>query len=363
MKSTQKETLALPLRKEIAELERYRLERHAVAVKLDQNENPYGVLEPIRSEMEAIWAQLDIHRYPELDPAELKNALGRLGGWPGEGVLIGNGSNELILMLALATLEKGRTAVAPTPSFSTFGYVTRLLGAELVEIPPGEDRTHRADAFLEAVEHPGAALVFLCSPNNPTGAVMRPAEIERIADACRGLVVVDEAYFEFSGWSARELLPRHPRMVVLRTLSKAAGLAGLRMGYALTHPDLASQVQKAQLPYAVNALSRAAALAVCRQYREVQHVARRIVKERERVFSRLRSLEAVHPYPSAANFVLFDCDAGARPVFEGLLARGVLVRDLSSHPLLPRSLRVTVGRPEENDVFLKALGETLEAIR
>jgi histidinol-phosphate aminotransferase len=303
---------------------------------------------------------MDFNRYPALHPSDLQEALGKLNHWPAEGVLIGNGSNDLLLTLSLSILEKGRKALVPTPSFSSFGTVSRLTGAEVIEVLPEGDLTHSSGRYLDVIDEFGPAVVFLCSPNNPTGATMSPEDIEKVVRRCPGFLIVDEAYFEFAGSSARPILSDYPNLLLLRTFSKAAGLAGLRVGYMLAHPEIAAEIGKAQMPYAVNRFSRAAALAVCRHYDSIQTRAREIAERRDSLFERLKEMDGIRPYPSAANFILFDCAAGARPVFEGLLSRGVLVRDLSSHSLLPTSLRVTVGSAEENQRFLSALRETLE---
>ena len=350
------------LRPEVTSLNSYRLARYSGVTKLDQNENGFGPPEPVRRALMDASDKSCFHRYPDLEAAELREALGRLFDWSSEGILVGNGSNELLLTLAMATLEKGRTAIAPSPSFSTYAYVTRLLGSDLVEIPADENLVHRSEPFAVAIEKNRPALVFLCTPNNPTGSAMNPLEVRAVAESCQSLLVVDEAYYEFSGWSALELLPSYPHLVVLRTFSKAAGLAGLRIGYLMAHPELAQEIRKAQLPYGVNQFSRVGALVACEHYDSIRARARVIVEERDRLCSLLQSFSRIQPYPSQTNFILFECELGAQPVFDGLLSRGVLVRNLSSHAHLSRCLRVTVGRREENDQFINALGATLEGL-
>ncbi len=351
------------LRPEVRSIRTYRLEPHAASVKLDQNENSHDPPEAIGRAIRDALSQLSLNRYPPVQAVELKGALGKLNDWPAEGILVGNGSNELLLMLALSTLERGRSVVFPTPSFILYGYVSRMLGAEMVEVPLRANYTYDVDAFLTAMREKKPSLVFLCCPNNPTGSTLSTADVERIARECPGILVVDEAYFEFGGSVARELLPRYPHMVLSRTFSKALGLAGLRIGYLLAAPEVAEEVEKAQLPYALNEFSRAVALAVCDHYELIRAQAKVIVKERDALYRQLRALDGIDPYPSEANFLLFDCDAGATKVFDGLLVRGVLVRDLSSKPRLSRALRVTVGLPDENEKFLGALRETLEELQ
>lgn len=350
------------LRPEVRSIRPYRLEPHAASVKLDQNESSYDPPEDIERAIQNALSELDLNRYPPVQAAELKSALSELNDWPAEGVLVGNGSNEMLHMLALSTLERGRSVVFPTPSFVLYGYVSRMLGAEMVEVPLGSDYKYDIDAFVAAVREKKPSLVFLCSPNNPTGSPLTTAEIERVATECPGILAVDEAYFEFGGSMARELLPRYPHMALSRTFSKAVGMAGLRIGYLLVAPAVAAEVEKAQLPYALNRFSRAVGLAVCQHYDLIRKQAKVIAEERNALYRKLRDLNGIYPYPSEANFILFECDAGATRVFNGLLARGVLVRDLSSSPRLSRALRVTVGRPDENEKFLNALCETLEEL-
>ena len=351
------------LRPEVRSIRTYRLEPHEAAVKLDQNESSLDPPAAIGRAVQDALSELELNRYPPVQAAELKSALGELNDWPAEGVLVGNGSNEMLHMLALSTLERGRSVVFPTPSFVLYGYVSRMLGAEMVEVPLGSDYRYDVDAFVRAVTEKKPSLVFLCSPNNPTGSPLTTAEIERIAKECPGILAVDEAYFEFGGSMGRDLLPHYPHMALSRTFSKAVGMAGLRIGYMLAAPEVAAEVEKAQLPYALNGFSRAVGLAVCQHYGIIREQAKVIVEERDALYHKLRLLSGIHPYPSEANFILFECDAGANAVFEGLLARGVLVRNLSASPRLSKALRVTVGRPDENKKFLSALCETVEDLR
>lgn len=355
-------SLLKTIRKEVLDLTAYHLEPRSAPVKLDQNENAYGVPAPLRAALAALATDVDWSRYPAFQATELQSALGRLNDWPAEGILVGNGSNELIQALGLATLERGRKVVLPAPSFAVYGQVARVLGAEVVEVPLGPDLAYDPDALCRAVEQHRPALAFLCSPNNPTGSVLSPGDVERVLERSTGIVAVDEAYIDFSASAARELLPRYPQLVLLRTFSKALALAGLRIGYALSHPALAGELRKVQLPYNLNGFSRAAGLAVCARYGLLRAQAEEIAREREWVYRRLLELDGIRPYPSGANFILFESARGARPVWEGLLQWGVLVRDVSSHPRLTRALRVTIGRREENRRLLSALGEVLASL-
>jgi histidinol-phosphate aminotransferase len=357
-----KEAILARLRPEVRAMTAYSVKARSASIKLDQNENTASTPEPIRRAIEDALSRLSVNRYPPIQAVELREALAGLNDWSADGVLVGNGSNELLQMVALSTLEPGRKAVLPSPSFAVYALVTRVLGAQLVEVPLREDLTYDVDKFLETIEREQPSLVFLCSPNNPTGTALGTKDVERIAERCSGMLLVDEAYFEFGGSASRELLPRFPQLVICRTFSKAMGLAALRIGYMLAHPEIAAELRKAQLPFSLNSFSRAVALAVCEHYDLVRAQADRIVGERDALFEKLSALPRIRPYPSKANFILFHSDAGSAPIFAGLLSRSVLVRDVSAYPGLNGCLRVTVGTAAENARFVSALSETLEEL-
>ncbi len=183
----------------------------------------------------------------------------------------------------------------------------------------------------------------------------------RIAEATGGLVVVDEAYYEFGGVSCVELLDRHPNLVITRTFSKALGAAGLRLGYLAADPSVAREIEKVKLPYNVNAISLIAARTLIGQDALIEERAALILAERQRVYEGLRELPGIRPYPSHANFILFEAERPVADIFHGLIDRGVLIRDVSRYPMLERGMRVTIGLPEENDAFLDALRNVLGA--
>jgi histidinol-phosphate aminotransferase len=212
------------------------------------------------------------------------------------------------------------------------------------------------EALLAARRESQAAVTIVCSPNNPTGTSLPLADVERLCRDGDGLVVIDEAYHEFCGETAVPLLERHPNLVVLRTFSKAMALAGLRVGYLLASPELVREVNKARLPYNVNFFTQTAALEALADYTPLAASVQRIVALREELFASLRGLRGVVAYPSHANFILLECQAvPPRAVFEALLARGILVRDVTSYPRLSRCLRVSVGTEAENRAVVEAL--------
>ena len=348
----------------VRSLTAYTLAARPAEVKLNQNENPYDFPEALKRRVLDAALSRPWSRYPEFDPRELVEALARSAGWSADGVLAGNGSNELIQALFLVTVGPGTRVMVPEPTFSLYALLTRILGGETVVAALGKDLEYQPPALCEIARELSPTLTVVCSPNNPTGSALAVEDVGALCEAAAGLVVVDEAYHEFSGRSVVPLLARHPNLVVLRTFSKAMAMAGLRVGYLLADPALVREVNKARLPYNLNFLSQAAALAALEDPAPLRASVERIVAARAELFRRLAHVPGVRPYPSQANFILFELeDADPKAVFESVYRRGVLVRDVSAHPRLSRCLRVSVGSDEENEAFLTALRHALEEQR
>lgn len=352
----------------VRELAAYTLAERPARVKLNQNENPWDLSEPLKRRVLERALARPWSRYPAFDPHELLSALAGFAGWRADGVLAGNGSNELIEALLVVTVGAGTRVVIPEPTFTLYALLTKVLGGEAVRVPMSRkaglgvsDRfVYDTDALLEARRASGAAVTIVCSPNNPTGSSLPLDDVERLCRDGDGLVVIDEAYHEFAGRSVVPLLERHQNLVVLRTFSKAMALAGLRLGYLLASPALVREVNKARLPYNVNALSQLAGLAVLEERAMLAARVQALVAERQRLLERLADVPGVVAHASDANFFLLELpSADPKAVFDGLLRRGVLVRDVTSYPQLERCLRISVGSPEENDDFLHALGAAL----
>lgn len=349
------------LKPAVRQLSAYTLAARAAAVKLDQNENPFDPPESVKRRVVERALGRSWSRYPDFVPGELLERLARFSGWRRDGVLAGNGSNELIQALLLVTVAPGTRVLVPEPSFALYALLTRLLGGERVPAPLGPQLEYDAAALRRLRLETGAPLTIVCSPNNPTGGTLATEAIAGLCDDADGLVVVDEAYHEFARASAVPLLRDHPNLVVLRTFSKAMALAGLRVGYLLAAPELVREIDKARLPYNLNFLSQAAALAALDEAEALQATVERLIGLRERLFVELGRIPGVRPYPSQANFILFELErADPRRVFEAVHARGVLVRDVSGYPRLQRCLRVSVGSDSENEAFLAALRQALE---
>lgn len=337
----------------------YHLDRYDVPVKLDQNENTLGLPDDVRRAIVERLAKLPLNRYPTPGQPEIKRALAKATGFAEEGIIVGNGSDELLHDIAYTFLEAGRKAVAPTPSFFVYEYTARLAGAEVVEVPLTEALAYDVARIVAAVEEHAPHVTYLCSPNNPTGSVLAPEEVERIVRASSGIVVLDEAYWEFAGATSREIVDRYPNLILMRTFSKALALAGARVGYLLAAPELSREIVKVQQPYPLNRFSTEAALCVLEHPEAMRAQTERIASERDRLFEQLSAMDGVEVWPSRTNFLLFRTRLGAKTTFRGLVANGVLVRDLSAHPLLREMLRVGVGARAENDRFSEALSKTL----
>jgi histidinol-phosphate aminotransferase len=344
----------------VREIGAYTLAAREARVKINQNENPWDLPESVKRRVLDHALARPWCRYPDFDPRELTEALARFSGWRADGVLAGNGSNELIEALLLVTVGPGTRVVIPEPTFTLYALLTGILGGEAVRVALTDELRYDVRALVEARRRTEAAVTIVCSPNNPTGTSLSRSALERLCRAGDGLVVLDEAYHEFSGETAVPLLESHPNLVIFRTFSKAMALAGLRVGYLLASPDLVREVNKARLPYNLNFFTQAAALAALGEEDLLRERVRRVVEERERLLGRLADVPGVRAWPSKANFFLLELLATSPgAVFEALYRRGVLVRDVSTYPMLSRCLRISLGTPEENDTFLHALGAAL----
>lgn len=337
----------------------YRLVQPTCAVKLNQNECPFDVPEAIKREIVDAALKRNWGRYPDFVPMAVKARLGQQHGLGPEHILVGNGSNELIQALFLATVSQGDRVVLSVPTFTLYGLMNTAMEGTLHTVFLKNDLTFDVDRLIEEGAKPGTKLVIVCSPNNPTGSLLHPKDVARIAAAAEGLVVVDEAYFEFGGETSVGLLGQYPNLVITRTFSKALGAAGLRIGYLIAHPDIAGEIDKVKLPYNVNLISLIAAERLLDEQKLIDERVALIRSERQRVFARLLQIPGIKPYPSAANFILFETNSPVKTVFQSLIDRDVLIRDVSHNPLLEHAMRVTIGTQLENDTFLAAMEDVM----
>ena len=349
------------VRPEIRALSAYRVQEASGLIKLDAMENPYGWPDELRREWADRVKKVAVNRYPDPEARELVAVLRERMDVPGEmAMLLGNGSDEIIQIIALALAGPGRTILSVEPGFVMYRMIATFCGMQYVGVPLREDFSLDLPALLQAMEAHRPAVIFLAYPNNPTGNLFGADELERVIEAAPGLVVIDEAYSPFTDHSFMARLGEHPNLVVMRTLSKL-GLAGLRLGYLAGPRDWLEEFHKVRMPYNINVLTQAAAtFALTRGWPVLQEQTEAIRAERARLFIALQALEGVTPFPSQANFILVRTRPGeAQRTFENLKLGGVLVKKLhGSHPLLEECLRFTVGTAEENDRLLQVLQES-----
>jgi histidinol-phosphate aminotransferase len=329
--------------------------------KLNQNESPYDFPDALKREVFE-QARAGWQRYPEFAPPDLLESLAEYYGWIPDGVLVGNGSNELIQAVLSVTLDSGDVVVAPSPTFSLYRLLTAVLGGRYVPVPLGPGFAYDVDRLIEAAVREQARVIVLNSPNNPTGSALPNGAIERILAETSALVVCDEAYQDFGGPTALSLLARSSRVVVLRTFSKALGLAGLRFGLCLAHPAVAREIAKGKLPYNVNLVTLAAARTALRHASMLAERTAEVVATRQRFVDRLDKLPGLIVYPSAANFVLIRTQQlPAKELFIQLYEKhGILVRDVSASAELAECLRISIGTPEDMDAVIEALEQILK---
>jgi len=347
------------LRREILDLHAYHVPDSAGYIKLDAMENPYSVPPALRSEIAEAVAAAAINRYPDPAAASLKEKiLGVLGLPDGMEVLLGNGSDELIQLLAMAVNKPGATLLSVEPSFVMYRMIATFTGMRYVGVPLTADFSLDLPAILAAIRREQPALIFLAYPNNPTGNLFPADAVTQIIEAAQGLVVVDEAYYAFAGDSFITRLARYPNLLVMRTFSKL-GMAGLRLGFLAGSAAWLGQLEKLRLPYNVGVLPQLVAGKLLEHHEVLLRQAEQIKLDRATLYRQLSEIAAVRVYPSEANFLLFRV-ANATEVFNGLKRRGVLIKNLhGGHPMLDDCLRVTVGTPEENERFVTALQESL----
>ncbi|MFF9471231.1 histidinol-phosphate transaminase [Streptomyces roseolus] len=355
----------LPIREELKGKSPYGAPQLDVPVQLNTNENPYPLPEPLvaRIAERVAEAARNLNRYPDRDAVELRTELARYltrtGGHP---VAVGNvwaanGSNEVLQQLLQTFGGPGRTAIGFEPSYSMHSLIARGTGTGWISGPRNDDFTIDVEAAEAAIAEHRPDVVFVTSPNNPTGTAVEAAVVERLYEAAQAakpsLVVVDEAYVEFSHRaSLLPLLEGRPHLVVSRTMSKAFGAAGLRLGYLAAHPAVVDAVQLVRLPYHLSAVTQATALAALEHTDTLLGYVEQLKAERDRLVAELRAA-GYEVTESDANFVQFGRFPDTREAWRKILDRGVLVRDNG----VPGWLRVTAGTPEENDAFLDAVRE------
>jgi len=356
------ERIARTIRQDVKSMHAYAIQPSAGLVKLDAMENPFRLPLELQRELGERLGRVAINRYPVQSTADVVAALSRHAGLPaGCKLMLGNGSDELIDMLSVACDVPGAVVLAPLPGFVMYQMSAQLRGLRFVGVPLTAEFELDEAAMLAAIEAHRPALTYIAYPNNPTANLFDDAIVDRIVAAVglqQGLVVFDEAYQPFSSRSWMQRMAAHEHVLVMRTLSKF-GLAGVRLGYLCGAAALIDEVDKVRPPYNVSVLNAEATLFALEHADEYARQAAQLRTERERLQVALRVLPGVRPYPSEANMILVRVPDSQR-AFDGLKARGVLVKHIAGlHPLLRNCLRLTVGTPDENELMIRALKESL----
>lgn len=346
------------VRPEIRALKAYHVPESSGLIKLDAMENPYTWPEALQADWLETLRGLELNRYPDPQGLVLQAALREAMEIPEDmGLLLGNGSDELIQMLAFTVAAPGRKILSVDPGFVMYRMIGLFAGMDYVGVPlQAEDFSIDLPAVLEAIEREQPALVYLAYPNNPTGNRFDADDMVRIIEAAPGLVIVDEAYAPFTDSSFMGLVGDWDNLLVMRTVSKM-GLAGLRLGYLVGPPDWLAEIDKVRLPYNINVLTQVSAAFALRHKAVFDEQTRTIRAERARLQDALHRIPGLHPYPSEANFILTRVPEGrAGALFDGLKQAGILIKNLDgAHPLLADCLRFTVGTPDENAALVRAL--------
>jgi histidinol-phosphate aminotransferase len=344
------------IRPEIQQLSAYHVPEPGNAIKLDAMENPYRWDEDLVKEWSNELTKAALNRYPDPAAHEVKQQLRAVMQVPDTmDIILGNGSDELIQMLALTLNGQGRILLAPEPSFVMYRLIAQVVGMQYIGVPlSADDFNIDMFAMLEAIDTYQPAIVFIAYPNNPTGNAFDMIDIEAIIETSSGIVVVDEAYAPFADDTFMSRLGEYPNLLVMRTVSKL-GLAGLRLGLLAGPHDWLEQIEKTRLPYNINVLTQLSARFALQHYAVLEKQIEQIRADRANLLDGLNAINGVQAWTSQANFILFRLK-DALAVFEELKNQGILIKCLhGSHPLLKNCLRVTVGTQNEKQAFLQAL--------
>jgi histidinol-phosphate aminotransferase len=336
------------IRKSVRTLEPYKAKEIACRVKLDANESPYSYPSLLKETM-----RIKTNRYPDPEGKALKREASKKWKVPVRNILLSNGSDELIYYLVTAF---GGPVLYPTPTFSMYGIISTALGEKTIPVPLTDDFDIDIRKTEAKIKRYKPHLIFLSSPNNPTGNCFSEEKLLKILEMSSGVVVVDEAYQPFSEKNHLPLLKKYRNLAIMRTLSKI-GFASLRVGFLISHPEVTEVVNRVRLPFNVNSLSQAVATEVFRNYDNIEKDIEKLKRERDRLYRRLRQLKGIEVFPSEANFILFRVK-GAKTLHRRLLKEGVLIRDITSQ--IKNCLRVTVGTEEENEIFITTLARLLK---
>ncbi|MBC8180571.1 histidinol-phosphate transaminase [candidate division KSB1 bacterium] len=341
------------VKESVKSLSEYYVLQDFSVVKLNQNESPYDVPEQLKKEILERLAKTEWNRYCENRPSGLINAISDFIKFPTEGIVAGNASNEIIQAVFAGLCRQGDNIVVITPGFSVYPRLAQIYEIDVTSVPLLNYFEFDVPGIIEAAKD--AKMVILPSPNNPTGTSISIDDVIQITENINGIFVLDEAYIEFHQKTAQEYVHKYENLVIIRTFSKAFSLAGLRLGYLLAQPHIAKELEKAKLPFSVGIFQQIAGEVLMRNYPIIKENVDVIIEEREKLFEQVSNLSNVQPIPSSANFFIFSLDGfDAEHTYEYFYKNGILLRHFGDERLKDY-VRVTVGKPEENEKFLTVL--------
>ena len=343
-------------------IQAFALKAQKAKVKLNQNENPFDLPLEIKEKVLQKFLNEQWNRYPSPAPFELIKKLSEHHGVDSDRIVICNGSNELIYAIFLALNLKDAPVLIPQPSFYLYGKITKILGGRIIEVFLNDDFSFNVDSIAHAIVDNKPGVVGLCSPNNPGGKSLKFDDVKFLISLSDAIFIIDEAYFEFSSErSAVELLDEFSNLIVIRTMSKAFGLAGIRIVYALTSKEIADEIKKVRLPFTIDRFAELTAIEILNHLDLVKRNVNYIIEQKEWLYNELCKIDEIKVFNTETNFLLVKVDGGE--VVDMLLEEGVAVRDMSSYPMMDKIFRVTVGTFEENRYFLNALKKVLTKVK
>jgi len=345
----------LILRKNIKKLKPYSTKKADCNIKLDANENPFDFPMELKEIISKDLFKHPFNRYPDPDASEIKELLSKQMSVDKARIAIGNGADELIQSLTLVFGTRG--SLSFYPSFSMYGIISTACNTKAKFINLDKNFDIDIDATLAYIKKSQPSLIFIGYPNNPTSNSFSKEKIVSIIENSSGLVVIDEAYSEFSQKTFLPLINKYDNLVILKTFSKAYGIAGCRIGYMIASEKVVEQVNKVKLPFNLNSISQRIGIIALKHKKKCNEAVEIIISERSRLLKEMQGISAIYTFPAEANFILFKPKISSNTVFSQLLKNGILIRDVADNRLLKNCLRVTVGKPSENDAFLQSLIE------
>ncbi len=344
----------------VLNLNAYHLTPDQQKIKLNQNEFPVDWPVDVKQKLIEFIQGRQLNRYPDFIPDNLKGAIAEYAGVKKENVIAGNGSNEMLLCLMLALASTQRSIVICEPTFTVYNMLAGGMGCPIHKTSLNEDLTYNLESLKKASQQCNQeGVMILCSPNNPTGGALSKEEIVELLEYHKGFIILDQAYIEFGGYNAVPLINEYPNLIITRTFSKALAGAGLRLGYMLGHEDIICHINKIKLPYNINCFTEFAGELLLSQKESLQKRVEEVIIEGKRLFSALKELPFEIVYPSEANFFIVKTDV-KDALFAYLKDHDILIRDVSSYPMLDNCLRISVGAVEENNALLESIKDFFE---